>query len=138
MSHQKGFGPHLMLDLNQYQSQYNMIMVGHLMQRNIDAKFPASLSKKHIQKLTSYINYNGLIITDDLNMAALKHVSRDKSKLATLAASAGNHLLLFEYLTINEINQISQAIDRSALSSPTLTQHIIHSIKKIETALNDS
>ena len=40
-------------------------------------------------------------------MGALYNVSRNKAKIATIAAKAGNHLLLFEYLKFDEIEQIS-------------------------------
>ena len=62
-------------------SQYDMVMVGHLMNQRIDKRYPASLSKHHINILKTKLNYNGLIITDDLNMGALSYISKDKSKI---------------------------------------------------------
>ena len=58
------------------------------------------IQKAYIKTLTHELNYKGLIITDDLNMGALYNVSRNKAKIATIAAKAGNHLLLFEYVKV--------------------------------------
>ena len=120
-------------------TKYNMVMVGHLMNKQVDENYPASLSKKHIKTLTHELNYKGLIITDDLNMGALYNVSRNKAKIATIAAKAGNHLLLFEYLTFDEIKQISARLKREAKEDNVLNQHIELSNKLIfdSLSLND-
>ena len=112
-----------------------MVMVGHLMDKRIDKTYPASLSKPHIQTLKNHLNYNGLIITDDLNMGALYSVSKNKAKIATIAARAGNHLLLFEYLTFDDIKRISQAIERASEKNESLNHHIVDSTKRINQAL---
>jgi len=117
-------------------SKFNMVMVGHLMNNQVDPKYPASLSKKHLHKLTNDLHYKGLIITDDLNMGALHHVSKNKVKIATIAAEAGNHLLLFEYLTFDEINRISMGIKQRAKQDDQLTKHIETSNKRIIDALS--
>lgn len=49
------------------------ILIGHLLLRNVTGIFPASLSKKFITKyLRKKYRYNGLIITDDLKMRAIR------------------------------------------------------------------
>lgn len=51
------------------------IMVGHLIIKDVDKKYPASLSKKVIQKyLIEKYNYHGLIITDDMKMMAIRFI----------------------------------------------------------------
>ena len=117
-------------------SKFNMVMIGHLMNNQVDPKYPASLSKKHIKKLTHDLRYDGLIITDDLNMGALYTVSKNKVKIAIIAAQAGNHLLLFEYLTFDEINRISMGIKQRAKQDDQLTKHIETSSKRIIDALS--
>ena len=121
-------------------SKYDMVMVGHLMDKRIDDTYPASLSKSHIQTLKNHLNYTGLIITDDLNMGALNSVSKNKAKIATIAASAGNHLLLFEYLTFDDIDRILHAIELASEKSSSLNHHIVDSTQRINHALllNDS
>ena len=121
-------------------SNYDMVMIGHLMDTRVDNKYPASLSKQHIKTLRSDLNYDGLIITDDLNMGALYRISRNKATLATIAAEAGNHLLLFEYLDFSDIDQVLTHLGEIAKQNPTLKKHILDSNKRINMALslNDS
>jgi beta-N-acetylhexosaminidase len=88
-----------------------MVMVGHLINETVDSNMPASLSKSHIDMLKNTFNFKGLIITDDLNMGALQQVVSTPSELAVLAAKAGNHLLLFEYLTLSDIDAVNQALE---------------------------
>ena len=70
------------------------IMVSHLILKQIDKFNPASLSKKVI---TGYIreelNYNGLIITDDLKMKSVNVIYGYK-RAAFKAINAGNDLVL--------------------------------------------
>ena len=112
-----------------------MVMMGHLMDRKIDAHFPASLSKNHISTLKQALNFNGLIITDDLNMRALNQTSVSKANLATLAASAGNHLLLFEYLTFDEMNEVLSALQVKINQDSTLKHHVQQTLIQIESML---
>jgi len=50
----------------------DMIIVGHVIDRNVDVKYPASLSKNHIQKnLREKLGYNGVVVTDCLQMKAI-------------------------------------------------------------------
>lgn len=47
------------------------IMIGHLFDSNIDKTFPATLSKKHLDKLKSIGCDTQVLITDDIDMKAL-------------------------------------------------------------------
>jgi len=70
------------------------VMVAHLFNRKLDAKHPASLSYKTITKmLRRELGYDGVVITDDLQMGAIskKYGLRNALKLAI---NAGNDILL--------------------------------------------
>ena len=74
---------------------YNdIVMVGHLMNSNIDPVYPASLSAKTIQKLLrERIGFQGVIATDDMNMGAIAdHYSLRKA--LALAINAGVNLII--------------------------------------------
>lgn len=73
------------------------ILVGHLLIRNVTGIYPASLSKKFITKyLRMKYKYNGLVITDDLKMRAIKFVYG--SDLAVRKAfEAGNDIIMFRF-----------------------------------------
>ena len=122
-------------ELFNQKSDYQMVMIGHLMNDQFDEKYPASLSKKHISFLTDNLNYDGLIITDDLNMGALYKFSRNKTKIAKMALAAGNHLLLFEYLTAQQIIDINETLLNESKKDILLQNHLLSSYDLIDSTL---
>lgn len=73
------------------------ILVGHLLIRNVTGIYPASLSRKFISRyLRKKYKYNGLIITDDLKMRAIKFLYG--ADLAVKKAfQAGNDIIVFRF-----------------------------------------
>jgi beta-N-acetylhexosaminidase len=71
------------------------IMVAHLFNRCFDSRYPASLSRSTIRHvLRGELGYDGVVITDDLQMGAIaKRYSL--SETLRLALDAGNDILLF-------------------------------------------
>ncbi|MDR3346996.1 MAG: hypothetical protein LBN32_00120 [Helicobacteraceae bacterium] len=68
------------------------VMIAHIIDTNVD-RLPATLSKKHIDRLRG-MKFNGVAITDDLQMGAIaKHY--DLNQTVILAINAGNDILLF-------------------------------------------
>ncbi|NCS99600.1 glycoside hydrolase family 3 protein [Candidatus Parcubacteria bacterium] len=52
----------------------NAVMSAHIIDRNIDEIYPASLSKKHIEEnLRSGIDFDGLVFSDDIDMRAISN-----------------------------------------------------------------
>jgi len=87
------------------------VMVAHIFNKRLDSKYPASLSKNIVTSLLrDTIGFKGVIITDDLQMGAIKKHYSLKKRIE-LAINAGNDLLLFA-------NQLS------AKDSVTITQLI--------------
>ena len=74
--------------------ELDSIMIAHIRYPQIDAKFPSSLSKRIVTDLLrNQLGYEGLIITDDLDMGAItKGYGRGKD--FELAWLAGNDLPL--------------------------------------------
>ncbi|MEZ5923718.1 MAG: glycoside hydrolase family 3 N-terminal domain-containing protein [Hyphomicrobiaceae bacterium] len=73
-----------------------IVMVGHLhLDRfDADAKIPATLSKEAIESmLRGEIGYQGAVITDDLEMGAIRRTYKTEDA-AVLAIAAGNDLVL--------------------------------------------
>lgn len=77
--------------------QASMVMVGHLFNAAVDSRYPASLSEAHIQgHLRHTLGYSGVVISDDLNMAAIQNrYSLEETILQ--AIRAGNDILLFAH-----------------------------------------
>lgn len=76
-------------------SRVDMVMSAHILFKNIDPKWPATLSEFFLKKmLREELKYKGLVITDDLDMKAMaKHY--DKDQIPVLAMKAGADLLLY-------------------------------------------
>lgn len=85
-----------------------MIMVGHLAFPNITDNIPSSLSKTMITNiLKSDLNYNGLVMTDALDMGALIK-NYDNETIIKMAIDAGVDLLLMpkdNYVAFNYIKE---------------------------------
>jgi beta-N-acetylhexosaminidase len=71
------------------------VMVAHVFNKHIDSRYPASLSHKTItQKLRGELGYNGVVISDDLQMRAIsKHYGLKET--ISLAINSGMDILLF-------------------------------------------
>lgn len=73
----------------------DMIMTAHIVNRNLDARLPASLSKKVVTDLLrGKLGFDGVVVSDDLQMGAIaKEYSPEKA--AELAINAGADIVLF-------------------------------------------
>jgi beta-N-acetylhexosaminidase len=70
------------------------VMVAHVFNKRLDAKFPASLSYDTVTKLLRWkLGYHGVVITDDLQMGAISQKYGLKNTLQ-LAINAGVDILL--------------------------------------------
>ena len=70
-----------------------MILVSHNIVLCKDPDFPASISKIWHEILRNELHYSGLILTDDMSMAAIKKFTNNESE-AVLAVLAGNDIIL--------------------------------------------
>lgn len=71
----------------------SMVLVSHNIVESIDPEYPASLSSKMIKILREKLNFNGIIITDDLDMGGIKEfIGSDKA--AVRAIIAGNDIVV--------------------------------------------
>lgn len=72
-----------------------MVMVAHTFNNHFDNKFPSSLSKKTIDNyLRAKIGFEGVVITDDLDMLAIKN-NYTLEETVINAINAGVDILLF-------------------------------------------
>lgn len=76
-------------------SKTDSVMVAHVYNQKLDPNYPASLSFKTIaEKLRRDLGYQGVVITDDLQMGAISQKYGLKNTLK-LAINAENDILLF-------------------------------------------
>jgi beta-N-acetylhexosaminidase len=79
-------------------TQIDALMVGHIKYPNIDSN-PSTISKEIItNRLINDLNYDGLIISDDMEMDALADID-DYTKIAKKALEAGNDILIYSRYT---------------------------------------
>lgn len=72
-----------------------MIMTAHIFNATLDPDYPATLSKKVITGiLRQRLGFNGVVITDDMNMQAISKFYGEKEAIR-LAIEAGADILLF-------------------------------------------
>jgi len=103
------------------------VMVAHVFNKKLDARYPATLSNKIVNgKLRGEFGFNGVVITDDLQMGAInkKYGLRNTLKLAI---NAGDDILLFG-------NQLSV---KSMVKTSTLVNTIKSLLQNGEVKLAD-
>lgn len=86
-------------------------MTAHVVYEFIDSEMPITLSRKGIEFIRSYIGFNGLIITDALEMHALDCVP-DMLRRGAIALEAGCDILLHCNGNIEEAKQLAQIAPR--------------------------
>ncbi len=86
----------------------DMIMTAHIFNKNLDTEYPATLSYRvNTELLRNKMDYEGVIITDDLQMAAI-HKHYTLKETVTLALNSGVDILLFA-------NQLAKPVGLDAI-----------------------
>ncbi|MDR2181234.1 MAG: hypothetical protein LBN92_00980 [Treponema sp.] len=84
-----------LIDWGQAEGKLPFIMTSHVFNRNIDPRYPATLSKAALTGiLRERLGFTGLIVSDDLEMAAIKN-QYDLETALELAINAGVDILAF-------------------------------------------
>lgn len=96
------------------------VLVSHNIVTSMDASLPASLSARVIRILREELQFDGVILTDDLAMDAVKQYA-EGGQAAVLALLAGNSMIV----TTDFETQIGEVL--SALENGELTVEIIDS-----------
>lgn len=106
------------------------ILVGHLLIKNATGIYPASLSRKFIYKyLRKKYKYNGLVITDDLKMRAIKFIYGAEIAV-TKAFEAGNDIIVFRF-NKDEEKRVIEKITNLVRKGKIRESRINRSVKRI-------
>lgn len=114
-------------------NKVDMIMTAHVFHRFLDLKLPATLSYKiNTKLLREKLGYKGVIISDDLQMAAItKHYSLEDTILYSI--NAGVDVLLFgNQLASNTPEEIVDTIFGLVRYGDISVERIMDSVERIE------
>lgn len=98
------------------------VMVSHNTVTAIDSKSPASLSKKIHETLRDKLDFEGVIMTDDLSMGAITDYVNDKPA-AVLAFQAGNDMIITSNLK-NDFTAIKNAVKSQVISMDDINESV--------------
>ncbi len=103
----------------------DFVMVGHLSAPQITGnKLPATLSKKMIDLLKNEVGFNGLIITDSMQMNAITD-NYTSSEAAVLAVKAGVDIILMPDNFKNAVNGIVKAVENGEISEARINRSVL-------------
>ena len=115
-------------------NKVDMIMSAHVFNKNLDKNYPATLSYEINTKLLRYkLGYEGVLISDDLQMSAIsKHY--DLKETLTLAINSGVNMLLFANQLAKPVSlkEIVDTIYSQILNEEIALDKIIKSNEKID------
>jgi beta-N-acetylhexosaminidase len=103
------------------------VMVSHNIVKCMDPVNPASLSPEVHKLLREELSFDGVIMTDDLDMEAVKDFSGDK-KAAVTAVLAGNDMICctdFE----SQIDAVKEAVNDGTISENIVDKAVIRILR---------
>lgn len=109
-----------------------VILVSHNVIASMDPDHPASLSPAVHDLLRQKLGFQGVIITDDLAMDAIRDAFGDEAA-AVMAVEAGNDMLISSNYTA-QYEAILQAVQQGELSMEKINASV-HRILRMKTAL---
>lgn len=99
------------------------ILVSHNIIKSIDENFPASLSKKAHDVIRDELNFDGVIMTDDLQMSAIKNYYGE-SNSAILAVKSGNDLIISSDYQI-QIPTVIEAVKNGEIKEEVIDEAVL-------------
>ena len=118
------------------------VMVAHVFNQKLDPDYPATLSKKTIEGLLrKKIGFQGVVITDDLQMGAISKKYSLKKTLE-LAINAGDDMLLFgnqldprKVVSTKKLVETIITLVKEGKVSPERIEHAYRRIEKLKVRL---
>lgn len=99
------------------------ILVSHNIVKSMDETLPASLSAKVNKIIRKELNFDGVVMTDDLKMDAIKEYIGDSSS-AVLAVKAGNDLIIASNFEV-QIPSVLEAVKAGEISEERIDEAVI-------------
>lgn len=109
------------------ENDVDAILVSHNVMTSIDSEVPATLSSAVINILRENLNYNGVIMTDDLIMDGLTQFA-SAPEAALLAIEAGNDLLISSELS-TQWPAVLEAVKGGRISEERLNTSVLRILR---------
>ena len=105
----------------------DLVLVSHNIVRSMDDQRPASLSPKVHQILREELGFEGVIVTDDLQMDGVRDFAGDE-QAAVLAVQAGNDLLCCtDFQT--QLPAVVRAVEAGEIAQAQIDQSVLRILK---------
>ena len=102
----------------------DLMMVGHITMPNVtDDGLPASLSKEAIDSLREELDYEGIVITDAMNMGAIVEYYPD-GEAAVKTVEAGVDIVLMPADLDDAYNSLCEAVQTGEISENRLDESV--------------
>ena len=102
----------------------DFVLVGHILTPNVtDASTPATLSKEMISILREDLQFDGVIITDAMNMAAITG-SYSSADAAAAAVQAGVDMILMPADFHAAVSGVFQALESGEITEEMIDEHV--------------
>lgn len=99
------------------------ILVSHNIVKSMDENLPASLSPKVNKIIREELSFDGVVMTDDLQMDAIKEYIGDSSS-AVLAVQAGNDLIIASDFEL-QIPSVIEAVKKGEISEDRINEAVL-------------
>ena len=98
------------------------VLVSHNVVESMDTQFPASLSQKVHAILREELDFQGVIVTDELSMGAIRQYT-DGAGAAVLAIEAGNDMLCTSELE-KEYQAVLEAVENGRITEERIDESV--------------
>lgn len=117
------------------------IMTGHIIYTALDKNYPATLSKVILQDLLrKELGFEGLIISDSIEMNAIKNYYGSFDKTSVMAVNAGVDILLYTGMgnAKSAYTGLQKAVNNKQISIARINESVLRIIKmKLKYNVND-
>lgn len=117
---------------NAVKNNADAVMIAHILLPNIDPEHPASFSRAIITDiLRKDLNFEGLVITDDLTMGAITE-NYDLGEAAVQAVTAGSDIVLVCHtleMELQAINALKNAVESGQISTERINESVYRILK---------
>lgn len=113
-----------------------MVMLSHNIVDAYDAKRPASLSPAVHEVLRQSLGFEGVIVTDGLEMRAITKFEADAAKAAVMAVQAGNDLICTG-TPIEQYDAILAAVRKGTISEERIDESVMRILQMKQTLQAD-